>query len=229
MGKASLPKSGINDTLDANKERKKQFGRERAAFSGVQGVSSTIGGGFNTTGNNTVPATGLPTAGGVMTGPMAFHAPSKLYYPAAANSNTLDISQDTGLNSTYWIWPAGGSSTLEIISGAQFSGQILFVEITQTQTETIKDRSNTSGGTTGNIKTLDGNDLVLGTDKTIVLFMFSAVDNIWHQVSNPSVGTAGAGLADNNIWTGTNEFNGSFVTVAGTFTATGASITFGEC
>ena len=76
MGKASLPKSGINDTLDANRERKKQFGRERAAFSGVQGTSSTIGGGFNTTGNNTVQEETLPTAGGTMTGPMAFYLKS---------------------------------------------------------------------------------------------------------------------------------------------------------
>ena len=41
-------------------------------------------------------------------------------------------------------------------------------------------------------------------------------------------GSSGAGLGDNNVWTGTNQFNGSYVTVAGTFTASGASTTIGD-
>ena len=51
MGKASLPRTSINDTLDANKERKKQFGRERASRMGVSTVSSSMGSGVNSTGN----------------------------------------------------------------------------------------------------------------------------------------------------------------------------------
>ena len=43
MGKASLPRTSINDTLDANKERKKQFGGERASRMGVSTVSSSMG------------------------------------------------------------------------------------------------------------------------------------------------------------------------------------------
>ncbi len=74
----------------------------------------------------------------------------------------------------------------------------------------MSDRSNTSGGNTGNIKTLDGEDFTFPSNKTIVLFMFSSIDNLWHQISNPS---GGVSLSDNNVWTGTNSFQGSSFTV----------------
>jgi hypothetical protein len=147
----------------------------------------------------------LRTAGDTMIGPLAFwRSTDTTIYPSSSNNNTLDVSSSTGAYSSHVIWWAAGSNTLEIISGAAFNGQILFLESTQTLTQTIKDRSNTSGGNTGNIKTLDGNDLALGTDKTIVLLMYSDVDESWHQVSNPSSGSSswvGTATSDLNMAT----------------------------
>ena len=71
MGKASLPKTPINDTLDANKERKKQFGRERSSFSGISSITTSIGSGVNSTANTEQQVIGLSTGGGTMTGPIA--------------------------------------------------------------------------------------------------------------------------------------------------------------
>ena len=47
-----------------------------------------------------------------------------------------------------------------------------------------------------NIKTLDGEDFTFPSNKTIVLFMFSSIDNLWHQISNPAAGGANTTLSN---------------------------------
>jgi len=74
-GKASLPKTPIDDTVDLNKARKKQFGRERAAYAKVQTGSGSTGVSFAGTGNTIAPISSnvLTTEGGIpMSGPLAF-------------------------------------------------------------------------------------------------------------------------------------------------------------
>ena len=74
-----------------------------------------------------------------------------------------------------------------------------------TRTPKIVDRSNTSGGTTGNIKTLDGNDYTFPSNKTIILFMFSSIDNLWHQISNPTMSASSGADTDLSNLTATGE------------------------
>ena len=194
--KATHRKTTVDVIKQQKKNAKRLAGQARQSASGVSAAaSSTTSLAPSSQGNSAGAniASYLRTAGDTMIGPLAFwRGTNTSIYPSSSNNNTLDISSSTGSYSSHVIWFGSGSNTLEIISGAAFNGQILFLESTQTLTQTIKDRSNTSGGNTGNIKTLDGNDLALGTDKTIVLLMYSDVDSLWHQVSNPAGGGSGA-------------------------------------
>ena len=209
MTKATHKKTRVDVIKQHKKAEKRQAGMGRQQASGVSAASagttslvqSSQGG---SAGSNT--GNSLKISGDSMNGPLAFFRNSNTaIYPSSSNNNTLDISEETGAYTSHCIWFAGGSNTLEIISGGSFTGQLLFIESTASLTQTIKDRSNTSGGNTGNIKTLDGNDLALGTAKTLVLFMYSDIDTFWHQVSNPSGGSSL--LASNNSWTGNNTWD----------------------
>ena len=143
MGKASLPKTSINDTLDANKERKKQFGRERAAFTNISGVAATAGSGVNATTNNVVQVTTLPTGGGTMMGPIAFYP--KLQF-LNTGTTTLDISKatDTSYSSRVIVSGQSNAATISTISGAAHAGQILFLQAASAQTITINETGNIS-------------------------------------------------------------------------------------
>ncbi len=124
MGKASLPKTSINDTLDANKERKKQFGRERGAFSGVSGVAVNSGSGVNATSNNVVQVPGLQTAGGTMMGPIAFYPKTQ-----TIASGVIDVAKSQGYSSRlYIIGQSSAADDLEVILGSSHAGQILFFQ-----------------------------------------------------------------------------------------------------
>ena len=222
--KAAHRKTTIDVIKQQKKNAKRLAGQGRQAASGISAAASSTtslapssqgsSAGANIAGH-------LKTGGDTMIGPLGFwRGAYTTIYPSSSNNNTLDISASTGAHTSHVIWYSGGSNTLEIISGAAFNGQILFLESTQTLTQTIKDKSNTTGGNTGNIKTLDGNDLALGTDKTIVLLIYSDIDTSWHQVSNPE-GGGSALLSSTNTWTGVNTFqaNVSF---------TGATTTIGD-
>ena len=209
MTKATHRKTTVDVIKEQRKASKKQFGLSRQSASGVSAASSSIGvnsqqsqGG--SAGDNTNSF--LRTSGDTMVGPFAVWRGQQIFYPTSGNDNTLDISI-SGAYTSHWIWVAGGSDQLEEIENASFNGQLLFIESTLTLTQTIKDASASSlVASSPNIKTLDGNDLVLGTDKTIVLFIFSDIDNKWHQVSNPTTTTSGPTLGGTNTWTGANTF-----------------------
>lgn len=218
MGKASLPKTSINDTLDANKERKKQFGRERAAFTNISGVAATAGSGVNATTNNVVQVTTLPTGGGTMMGPIAFYP--KLQF-LNTGSTTLDISKatDTSYSSRVIVSGQSNAATISTISGAAHAGQILFLQAASAQTITINE--------TGNISIPGSTTSYVMTANEIILLQYDSTTTKWITITLGG-GSSGAGLTDNNVWTGTNQFTGSYVTVTGSFSATGASITLGD-
>ena len=91
-GKASLPKTPIDDTVSLNKARKKQFGIERAAYAKVQTGAGPIGVSFAGTGNNISTTDAVLTSGGTpMIGPLAFHPKAIMI-----SSDTIDISRATG-------------------------------------------------------------------------------------------------------------------------------------
>ena len=142
MGKASLPKTPINDTLDANKERKKQFGRERAAFSRVPFYSTSIGSGTNSNSNSSVTSVeGLSTAGGTMMGPIAFYPQSQ-----TISNGIINVSSQNAYSSRVVInGQSSASDDLEVILGASHAGQILFFEpVTMGQTITLQDFAKTA-------------------------------------------------------------------------------------
>jgi hypothetical protein len=227
--KATHRKTTVDVIKQQKKNAKRLAGQGRQAASGVSAAASSTtslapssqgsSAGANIAGH-------LKTGGDTMIGPLAFwRGAYTTIYPSSSNNNTLDISASTGAHSSYVIWyatGAGASNTLEIINGAAFSGQILLLEGTATVTQTIKDRSNTSGGNTGNIQTLDGNDIVLtnSPNAQIVFLMYSDITGKWQQVSNPAGGGSTL-LSSTNTWTGINTFqaNVSF---------TGATTTIGD-
>jgi len=224
MTKATHRKTTVDVIKEQRKAAKKQFGLSRQSASGINAASSSIGalsqqsqGG--SAGDNT--SSFLRTSGDTMVGPFALWRGQQLFFPTSGNDNTLDLSV-AGAYTSHWIWAVGGGSNqLEEIENASFNGQLLFIESTATVTQTIKDESAGSlVASSPNIKTLDGNDLVLGTDKTIVLFMFTDIDSMWHQVSNPSGGVSLSGV---NTWTGINAF-----TSGTSFSVTSPNIYLGD-
>ena len=229
MTKATHRKTTVDVIKEQRKAAKKQFGLCRQSASGINAASSSIGalsqlnqGG--SAGDN--QSTFLRTSGDTMVGPFAMWRGSQLFFPTSGNDNTLDLSID-GAYTSHWIWAVGGGSNqLEEIQNASFNGQLLFIESTATQTQTIKDES-ASGlvASSPNIKTLDGNDLVLGTDKTIVLFMFTDIDNMWHQVSSPGGINL---LSSTNTWTGGNTWTGSVGFAGASTSITSPNIYIGD-
>ena len=212
--KANLKPTELDKIIEHERYIKRQFGLQRRNITGINlGASVTAGSGNSGQVSNNTGDSYLKVSGDTMIGPIAFYRyPTLAIFPTVANNHTLDISRETGAFSSHWIWsPDGsGSNRLEIIEGAIHSGQILVVESTQTVTQTIVDVSNSALGA-GNIKTLNGDDLVLGTDKTLVMFMFSDIDSQWHQVSNPVV-SAGSGM-DNPATADLNMNNFDMVNV----------------
>ena len=217
MGKASLPRTSINDTLDANKERKKQFGRERASRMGVSTVSSSMGSGVNSTGNTIPTIESLPTAGGTMIGPLAFYL--KLESIA---SGILDVGQAGGYSSRIVAAVESGSAdNIVRISNAAHAGQILFLQAVNTTPITLKHYTD-EGSTKGNIFIPGNADHVIGS-KEIVLLQWDTINvNPAHAASGTEYGqwtlvSGGGSVTDlipsNNTWTGTNTFTG------GTFTS----------
>ena len=214
MTKATHKKTTVDIIKHQKRQQKKAYGFARQNLTGYTDAA----GGFTTMHQVSTASSGgsnnasfLKITGGTMIGPLAFWMNTTLIYPTTANNNTLNLTPTEGAYTSHWIWAASGSEELEIITNndpdTAFSGQILFIESTATRTPKIVDRSNTSGGDTGNIKTLDGEDFTFPSNKTIVLFMFSSIDNLWHQISNPTSG--GATTALNNL--GTTSINADLI------------------
>lgn len=206
-GRANLRTTNVDLTKQLMQDKKKTFGILRQNFAavttGINSLSGISGGGQPIEGQGGL----LKTSGDTMIGPLAFFRRNTgaSSTPDAGNDHTLDISNTSDSYTSHVVWSTGGSNEMHIIKGAAFTGQILVIESTETLTQIIRDESTVA--TVGrNIKTLDGNDLTLGTRKTLVLFMFSDIDNFWHQISNPIVGGAGISPGDNVTWTGTHTF-----------------------
>lgn len=150
----------IKDLQATNRNRNTPRPVASTAFSGVSAAGETGGG----TGNF------LQTAGGTMIGPIAFNPPVDFTIDIDG-SNTIDIGQSSS-NSQYssnvQLEDVPTSTTLDIIAGAGFDGQILILRTFAPNPITI---SQATLGNGGNIQTGDGNDIVLG-DLQIVGLIF---------------------------------------------------------
>ena len=175
--------------------------------------------------------TGLKVGGDVMMGPIAYNSQEKTLASGVLTLTDL-INTVIGISGTSWTivnGEGGSADDLVTINGAVFSGQILYLQA-KNQAITLK--------TTGNIHTNDNADVVLsafnsgagtGGEVATLIYDDKVTGGNWVVVNvGAGGGSSGAGLADNNVWTGTNQFTGSYVTVTGSFSATGASITLGD-
>ena len=195
-GKASLPKTPIDDTVRADKERKKQFGRERANFSKVS-LSDTTGMGYNFATNKSKSGGALgeflPLAGGrPMIGPIAFNAQS-----LQISNGIIDVgASGFGFSSRIVITGDSIPDDLVTITGANNDGQILFLQVVNGHTVVLKQHTGTSTG--GNINIPGGSDFTVSS-QDIVLLQWDSFNDAhstyggqWTLVSSSSSSSSGA-------------------------------------
>lgn len=213
-GKAKLNKTQADNIVKLKREQKKQQGLNRRNSTGM---GSTITASGNNVFSNNLPTNNfLSTSGGTMIGPLAIYRTNNLSLypksgsPPTGNNNTLDISKGTEGYSSYIYWVDAGSRTLDTISGAEFSGQILCIQnidttATTNNTFVIRDVSSSSS----NIKTLDGNSVTLGPRPQVIMFIYSDITGKWQQISNPQVssGSSWVGTATSDLDMGTYDIN----------------------
>ena len=72
-----------------------------------------------------------------------------------------------------------------------------------------------------NIRITGADDRVVAVDE-IVLLQYDLTDGVWTVVSGGGSGSSGAGLGDDNVWTGINTFNGVTTSI------NSATINFGD-
>ena len=181
-GKASLPKTPIDDTVRADKERKKQFGRERANFSKVS-LSDTTGMGYNFATNKSKSGGALgeflPLAGGrPMIGPIAFNAQS-----LQISNGIIDVgASGFGFSSRIVITGDSIPDDLVTITGANNDGQILFLQVVNGHTVVLKQHTGTSTG--GNINIPGGSDFTVSSQDIVLLQWDSLTMHILLMVVN---------------------------------------------
>ena len=212
-GKAQLPRTSVDEIVKANKERKKQFGRERSLFAGIPQLLAVNGIGLShsATGGLIIPIQGLPTSGGPMMGPIAFHPTT-----TGIVSGVLDIAKTTSaFSSRVIVLGQENPDNLCRITGAAHAGQILFLQAVSTTAIVLKHLTDESPAV-GNIYMPSGNDYTVA-GKEIVLLQ-------WDTINPPAgteygqwtlVATSGGGLTNpmtedldmgNNDITNTNNY-----------------------
>ena len=128
---------------------------------------------------------------------------SKYQLPSA--TQILDVGIDA-LHASRWVWVADSANVdkLARIDNAEFDGQLLFIESTDSETPTIFDKDGGTAIADANIKTLDEEDFVFPDTKTIVMLMYSAGadsgDGLWFMVT-------GNNTLTDNTWAGANIFS----------------------
>ena len=72
-----------------------------------------------------------------------------------------------------------------------------------------------------NIRITGATEQVVAVDE-IILLQYDSTDGVWTVVSGGGSGSSGAGLADDNVWTGINTFNGTATSI------NSATLNFGD-
>ena len=118
-------------------------------------------------------------------------------------SGVLNISNTTSAYKSYVV--VSGNATINTISGAAFSGQLLFLQGVVGYTLTLT--------TAGNIKTNTGSSITI-TNTNIAILIFDATQNKWQVISNGS--SSGGGVTEDQasvVWTGVHNFNGTSTSI----------------
>ena len=138
----------------------------------------------------------------------------RLKFSTTAGSGSALGSTDTGIEALF-------------NSGSPY-GMIIQFPSTNSAVMQIK-RGSTDMINISSLGVLFGDELLMGGHKISNLGTPTATtDAATKAYVDASSGGSGAPLNGNNIWTGTNSFNGSYVTVSGTFSASGAAFTIGN-
>lgn len=188
QGKGRQPRAEISRDKEVQLDIKKLYGLNQTS-NAVQQVSSSLAGSANQSPNQP-QSQFLKTIGDTMVGPIAF-------FPNAITiaSDAIDIGKDTEKYTSYIIITAqsGTADNLATITGAAFSGQMLWVQPISTHTITIKDG-------TGNIRTNTGADFVLGPSDTIAFIFDPTVGSgQWSLVSASTAAVSGANQSLSNL------------------------------
>lgn len=170
--KAKLTPTATDKLREALRKNRELYSVNRTLRTPISLSTAQIGNlGGSAGGVQAATSNFLKTQGDTMVGPIAF-------FPTTQSivSEELDIAPPLtgGINraSTYVIASFASPATLSLISGASFSGQLLYLEVPANSTLTIEDFSSNVGG---NILTADGNDLVITTpaaNPQVVTFLF---------------------------------------------------------
>ena len=138
----------------------------------------------------------------------------RLKFSTTAGSGSALGSTDTGIEALF-------------NSGSPY-GMIIQFPSTNSAVMQIK-RGSTDMINISSLGVLFGDELLMGGHKISNLGTPTATtDAATKAYVDASSGGSGAPLNGNNTWTGTNSFNGSYVTVSGTFSASGATFTIGN-
>ena len=229
-GKAQLPKTGVDRIVKDDVERKKQFGRERSLFAGIPQILAVNGVGVSqkASGGIVSQSMSLPTSGGPMIGPIAFH-------PVATqiDAGVIDIgTTGNAFSSRVIVLGAGGSAdNLCRVSGSAHAGQILFVQAVSTTAITLKHETD-EGAAVGNIYIPSGADYTIA-GKEIVLLQWDTINQAQDESTEYGQWTligssAGNLLSSTNTWTGGNTWTGSVGFAGASTSITSPNIYIGD-
>ena len=209
-GKAQLPRTSVDRIVKDTIERKKQFGRERSLFAGIPQLLAINGIGSSNVAGGLVPQSmGLPTSGGPMIGPLAFHPVTTQIAAGVIDVGTTGNS----FSSRVIVLGAGGSAdNLCRVSGSAHAGQILFIQAVSTTAITLKHETD-EGAAVGNIYIPSGVDYTIA-GKEIVLLQWDTINPAQGESTEYGQWTligssAGNLLSSTNTWTGGNTWTGS--------------------
>lgn len=179
--------------------------RELYALNRLSKTPATIGNAqFSNSGGSAGGSTGpagnfLRTAGDTMVGPIAFY-PATVSISGSDSINIAPGVTSTPKGSTYVIVSFSTPDSLELIEGASFAGQLLYLQVPASSVLTIEDYSN---NVSGNILTTDGNNAVITTtsDPIVITLLFDITvgpngNNGGWTILNAKSSTS-AGMGDN--------------------------------
>jgi hypothetical protein len=200
--KAELRETSLDIVKNTRQDRKRFYGVNRENFSGISSANASLSGINKGSQAKENSPDYLKRAGDAMNGPQGFNSPEADVEIDAFN--TINIGSDTEtFSSNILVFPVG-SSNLDIIAGAAFDGQLMYLKTFGPGTFNIRQATLANGG---NIQTLDENDFTVGNLKIMTLMfdaklvIFGNTGGTWRVITTGSVGGGGG----SNIPDGTIE------------------------
>ena len=190
------------DTLkDARQDRKRFHGQMREGFSGISSSNASLSGTNKGAQAKENSPDYLKRAGDSMNGPVGLNSPEADVEIDVLN--TINIGNDTEtFSSNILVFPVG-SSDLDIIAGAAFDGQLLYLKTFGPGTFTIRQSTLGNGG---NIQIDNETDFLVNNLQVITLIfdsrlvVFANTGGTWRVITKGDVG------GGSNVPDGTAQF-----------------------